>query len=193
MAGLAGSLIASLAPVLINKLFGGGKPGQIKAFPTMAPEQMSLLGQTSQNLGQPMQQGLGFLSNILGGDTSKFEAPLMRQFEEQTIPGLAEQFAGMGATNSSAFQQALGGAGAGLMENLGAMRGNLQMQALSPLMQLFQSTMGATPFSYQNIPGQEGAGTALARGMGPAMGKKLPGQISEGMSWLWDLIKGGKE
>ncbi len=83
-------------------------PGQggFNAFSTLNPQQSSILQQLLSSLsGQqgniqqnPLyQSGQAHIQNILGGDTSNFEAPLMRQFQEQIIPQLAERFSGAGA------------------------------------------------------------------------------------------------
>jgi hypothetical protein len=96
----------------------------------------SLGGQPTNIMESPLfQQGQGYLQNLLQGGpqaTSAFEAPYLREFQQRTIPALAERFAGLGsgALSSSAFQQALGSAGAGLQEQLAALRSGLQMQAL---------------------------------------------------------------
>ena len=171
------SAIAALLPIIMNKMFPG-KQGEYKALPTMSGEQSDLFKQLMSGLsggnagGGPMGSGKNFLQGILGGDTSKFEAPLMRQLNEQTIPGLAERFsgAGAGAQSSSAFGQQLGAAGAGLSENLGALRGGLQMQALGPLMQMLQMGMGTPTFQWQQMPGTQGAGGAMAPGIGKGIG-----------------------
>lgn len=100
-----------------------------------------LLGQNTNIQQSPLfQQGSSFLQNLLSGSpeaTAAFEAPYMRQFQEQIIPALSERFSGgfgipgaSSAKSSSAFQQALGAAGAGLSENLASLRSGLQMQAL---------------------------------------------------------------
>jgi hypothetical protein len=118
----------------------GKGPKGYSSFSTLNPQQSTLLqqllgsisGQSGNIQQNPLYQAGGnYLQKILGGDTSQFEGPLMRQFNEQIIPGLAERFSGAGAgsQSSSAFQQALGGAGADLTERLGALRGGLQMQA----------------------------------------------------------------
>ena len=94
-----------------------------------------LRGQQSNIQQSPLfQQGSNFLQSLLSGSpeaTAAFEAPAMRQFNEQIVPGLAERFSGLGAgaQSSSAFSQALGSAGAGLSENLAALRGQLGLQA----------------------------------------------------------------
>jgi hypothetical protein len=101
----------------------------------------SLQGQSSNIQQSPLfQQGSSFIQNLLSGSpeaTAAFEAPYMRQFNEQIVPGLAERFSGgfgvpgaASAQSSSAFSQALGSAGAGLSENLASLRGQLQMGAL---------------------------------------------------------------
>ncbi len=116
-------------------------PKGYNVLSTLSPQQQTLLNQIFSSLqgrsgsvaDQPtFKSGESYIQRLLGGDTEAFEAPLMRQFREQTIPGIAERFsaAGSGAQSSSAFQQALGAAGADLGERLGALRGGLQLQAL---------------------------------------------------------------
>ena len=193
---LIGSAIASLLPVIMNKMFPG-KQAEMKAMPTMSGEQNDLFKQMMSGLsggnagGGAMGSGMNFLQGILGGDTSKFEAPLMRQFNEQTIPGIAERFSGMGAgaQNSSAFGQQLGAAGAGLSENLGALRGGMQMQALGPLMQMLQMGMQTPTFQWQQMPGTPGAGGAMAPGIGKGIGTSLTnanyGDLWNQISSMW--------
>lgn len=149
-----------------------------------------LMGQSS-NIGQnPLfQQGSNFLQQLLSGSpesTQAFEAPAMRQFNEQIVPGLAERFSGLGAgaQSSSAFQQALGQAGAGLSENLQALRSGLQMSALpqalgyaqqpiNNLQGFGQLGLGSQSFGY--VPKQQGflkqLMTALAGGAGQGLGR----------------------
>lgn len=119
-------------------------PAGYKELSTMSKGQSGLLeqlisalrGQSSNIQDSPLyQSGSNYLQQLLSGSpeaTSQFEAPYMRQFNEQTIPALAERFSslGSGAQRSSAFQQALGQAGAGLSENLASLRGGMQMQGL---------------------------------------------------------------
>lgn len=121
------------------------------------------LGGQSSNIGQnPLfQQGSNYLQQLLSGSpesTAAFEAPAMRQFNEQIIPGLAERFSGLGAgaQSSSAFQQALGQAGAGLSENLQALRSGLQFGALPQALGYAQQ-----PVSNLQGFGQLGLGTNM--------------------------------
>jgi hypothetical protein len=161
---------------LMESLFG--KKESFDQLPTMDPQQTQLFQQLISGLsggnagGGAMGSGMNFLQGILGGDTSKFEAPLMRQFNEQTVPGIAERFSGMGAGSqgSGAFGQQLGAAGAGLSENLGALRGGLQMQALGPLMQMLQQAMGNRSFENIHRPSTPGFMGQMGQGMGQAAG-----------------------
>lgn len=104
-------------------------PSGYNVFSTLNPQQQGLFNQQSGGLGSLQPQIMQYLQQLLSGSpesTAAFEAPYMRQFNEQTVPALAERFAGLGATSSSGFQQALGQAGAGLSENLASLREGLR-------------------------------------------------------------------
>lgn len=173
---------------LFSSLFGGHKE-KTKQLPTMNPQQLQLLQQILGGLtgqgggGGPLGEGFDYLSQILSGDPEalkEFEAPYMRQFQEQTVPGLAERFSslGSGAQGSSAFGQALGSAGAGLSENLAAMRGGLKQNALSQLMNFSQMGMGAQPFAYQHTPARPGFFGSLMPGIGSGIGMGMGSGLS---------------
>lgn len=126
------------------------------------------LGGTPPNIQQSplFQSGSSYLSSLLSGNpeaTAAFEAPYLRQFNEQIVPGLAERFAGMGAgaQSSSAFNQALGAAGAGLQENLASLREGLRFQAVPQALGFAQQPVA----NYQGLAGL-GLGTQ-ARGYVP--------------------------
>lgn len=115
-------------------------PAGYKSISTLNKGQSQLLqqllsqlsGQSSNITENPLyQSGASYIQNLLSGSPeafSAFEAPYKRQFEEQIVPALAERFSGLGAgaQRSSAFQQALGQAGASLSENLASLRAGLQ-------------------------------------------------------------------
>ena len=112
----------------LSGLFGGGgkDKDRFDRESTLSPEQEKIF-----TLVQQLLQGQ------LGGEGQQaFEAPFLRQFQEQTIPGIAERFSGLGAQSSSAFQQSLGAAGAGLQENLAAMGATRQQNTITQLMQM---------------------------------------------------------
>jgi hypothetical protein len=150
-----------------------GTPSKMQAFPTLDPQQQQLMQQIYQGLQGSLGPGFENLQKILSGDTSAYEAPAMRQFEEEIIPGIAERFtgAGAGAQRSSAFTQGLGQAGAGLAENLAQQRAGLQSQALGQLGSFLGMGMQPT-FQYQQMPGTEGMMGPFLKGLG-SMGGQL--------------------
>jgi hypothetical protein len=125
-------------PGIWETLFGTGD--KFSKQGTLDPSQMQALQGILSQLGQMGGQGgaysgaQNYLSGILNnapGAFEQFEAPYRQQFEQQTIPGLAERFAGLGGgmgggLSSSGFGQAIGGAGAGLHAQLAGLRGQLQ-------------------------------------------------------------------
>lgn len=155
-----------------------GQEGKMEQLPTMTPQQQQLLSQLLGGISGPLGMGFERLSELLSGRPEAFEAfqaPAMRQFEEQIVPGIAERFTGMGggAQRSSAFQQALGQAGAGLSERLAAQRAGLQQGAMGQLSQLLGMGMGAKPFGYQYTPSTGGFLGGLAPGVGMGIGGGL--------------------
>lgn len=185
-------------------------PKGYDVFSTLNPQQSQLLqqllgsmsGQAGNIEQNPLyQSGQSYLQGILGGDTSKFEAPLMRQFQEEIIPGLAERFsgAGAGAQSSSAFQQALGREGAGLTERLGALRGGLQGQAAQQALGYAQQPvsniqnllgMQTQAFAPKQKPFWQEALTGLAGGAGQGIGMLGGAGAASGiMKWLPQILK----
>jgi hypothetical protein len=84
------------------------------------------------------------LMNPNGQNYQAMQAPEMRQFNEQIIPGLSEQFAGMGSggLSSSGFRNAGVSAGTDLSERLGAMRAQLRQQGAAGLANIGQQSLG---------------------------------------------------
>jgi hypothetical protein len=114
-------------------------------------------------------------------DFDAFAAPELRQFREQIIPELAEQFAGMGSggLSSSGFRNAAVNAGTDLSERLGALRAQLRQQGAQGLFNIGQSSLtphaqyqttqqGSEGFLSQALPAIGGA--ALTAVGGPALG-----------------------
>jgi hypothetical protein len=131
----------------------------------------------------------------LGGGTQSFE-PIAQQartqFQTQTIPGLAERFTslGSGAQRSSAFQGALGQAGAGLEQNLAALGSQygLQQRGLDQqLLSALLSTALAPESETLITPGQPGALQELV----PTLGRLLPLLLGGGLQSLLSFL-GGK-
>ena len=98
---------------------------------------------------------------------NQFAAPELRRFNEETVPGLAEQFAGMGAggLSSSGFRNAAVNAGTDLSERLGAMRAQLRENAASGLMNLSNQSLQDRKVIR---PAEQGFLQAAAPGIGKA-------------------------
>lgn len=152
-----------------------GQAGGQEKLGTQTPEQQQLLQQLIQGMSGAQGQGLDWIKQILGGDTSAFEAPLLRQYNEETVPGIANQFAGMGSHGSfggSGFQQALGSAGGQLTENLAAMRAGLKNQAIGQL-QNFASQAYQPTFQNAYRPPTGGVLGGLAGGLAGGLGSLI--------------------
>lgn len=182
-----------------SSTWSGTKPS-LKKFETLTHGQKNLLNDILKhpnlhfpdiNKNQTYQAGNTYLQNILSQNPEmmkQFEAPYMRQFSEEIMPNIAEQFAGAGAMSGSGFQNAAASAGSSLMERLAALRGNLGMQAANqalgysqlPFQQALQGNalnlqrmqlgLGTPAFGYQEIPGQPGLKQGFQGAMGEASG-----------------------
>ncbi len=156
--------------------------------------QQSLLGpEQQQNYQQLLSAGRGpgaggafgdvsdYYRNNLSNNSADFDAfaaPEMRRFREQTVPDLAEQFAGMGSggLSSSGFRNAAVNAGSDLSERLGAIRAQIRQQSAQGLQGIGQLGLG----NYnENIHRPETFGLLgnVAEGVGKAGGSYLTGKI----------------
>lgn len=123
-----------------------------------------------QALARALQQALG------GLQANKFDfGPIEQQartsFQQRTIPTLAERFTAMGGQQSSAFNNALGQAGAGLEESLAALRSQYGLKQQALLQNLLG--MGLAPqFENMYSPATSGflGGIAPAVGQGTGLG-----------------------
>ncbi len=186
----------------LSNIFGGGD--RMKKVPTMTKEQQGLLNQMMQLLGNQGQLGQGF-GNALdlqqqymdpsSQAVEQFSKPYMDQFNQQTIPGLAERFAGMGAMggglSSSGFGQSLGAAGGNLQNQLAQLKAGLGQQAAQSLMgqygNMSQQALGAQPFGYQQ------QGPSLLGGFMQGYGQSgMPG-AGQGFQSLMNLFGGNKQ
>lgn len=163
-------------PGRVNK--GGGGSG-VQQFQNYTPDQtklMNLLG----GLGQKGVEGL------IGQQQNSFD-PIAKQareqFNQQTVPGIAERFTQMGGgQRSSAFGQQLGSAGANLDTNLAALRSQhgfqqqrLQQDLYNNLLQLGLKPQFENAF-LGNGGGGGGIGDALS-GMIPKAGELVQGLV----------------
>lgn len=145
-------------------------PATGQQIPTLTPQQLGVKGQAS-NQALQMLQGLG-------GGNFNFE-PIAQQartqFQTQTLPGLAERFTslGSGAQRSSAFQGALGQAGAGLEEGLAGLKSQYGLQQQGLNQNLLQLLLGHSLSPEADTLINEGEPGALSQ-LGPILGQLLP-------------------
>lgn len=138
--------------------FLGGDPGGFSQHSTMTPEQMQQINQLLGGLQGPTGAGLDYIQGILSDDPgafADFEAPFKQQFEQETVPMIAERFAGLNAGSSSAMNQTLGQAGSDLSTQLAGLRANLKQGALSQLQGLMGQGLQPT-FQTAYQPGTPG-------------------------------------
>ncbi len=129
-----GQTLAGLAPIAGAGIgtFAGGPVGALIG---------QGIGQVGGNLLQdyfkqnsPAEQARSQLMQQLQGqapyqrtDFNPIAQEEMRRFNRETVPGISNQFAGLGGLNSSGFRQSLSGAGQDLQTRLAALRANHEM------------------------------------------------------------------
>jgi len=96
-------------------------------------------GQQDITQNENFQTGENWLQSMFNDPKffEQFEAPIQRDFQEKTIPDLANRFSGMGSggsLGSTAFRNQLAREGSNLHTNIAALRGNMQQQAIPQLM-----------------------------------------------------------
>lgn len=139
-----------------------GSSGGMEQYSTMTPQQQAMQNQLISGIGGAQGQGLQYLFQLLSNDPqamAAFEAPYKRQFQQETIPGLAERFQGMGSFGGDSSAQGLAYAQAGreLSENLAALRGNLKNNALQQLQGFMQQAYAP---QFENVYEQPTMGLA---------------------------------
>ena len=160
-------LLASLVSGGIGALTG--KPGEQKSsFDSGQKEGLQgildsikgMKGGAQDITQQPQyQQGQDWLSSLFNDEDffNKFEAPMQRQFQEQTVPDLANRFASMGsggALGSTGFRNQLAREGSNLQTNIAAMRGGMQQQGVNQALQYAQQPFSNLMNMYQQALGQ---------------------------------------
>lgn len=157
--------------------FFTGTPGKMSQQSTLLPNQRPIQKQQAQaamgpGAGGAFGQSADYYRNLLGNDSQDlqaFQQPEMRRFNEQTIPDIAEQFAGMGSggLSSSGFQNSAVSAGADLGERLASMRAGLRQNAADRLSSFGQQALN--PYA-ENVyrPRTPGLLESLAPAVGSA-------------------------
>jgi len=161
--------------------FFKSRPENVQKISPLRREQEGLFSQYQQALqgsgaGGAFGDAADYYRSLLGGGQDEgFERPLMRQFQEDIMPGIAEQFAGIGSggLSSSGFMQEAGRASTDLAERLGQIRASLRQQGAQGLAGLAQG--GLQPidellFRPREASGAEKLLTELAGGVGSPLG-----------------------
>lgn len=170
--------------------FWTGTPAKRENVSNLRPEQEGLY-QQAVNAGKGPGAGGAFgtaadyYRNLMSenpADYNAFAAPALRQYSQDIVPGISEQFAGMGAGGSglsgSGFQNAQIQGATDLSERLGALRANLRQQGAQGLQNIGQTGLQSYSQNMETDPGTEGflsqaaplVGGALSAVGGPALG-----------------------
>lgn len=159
--------------------FFTGTPEKRENVSTLLPEQEELL---QQGLNAAKGPGAGgafgdvadYYRNNLSdnpADFNAFAAPAMRQYNQDIIPGISEQFAGMGSggLSSSGFRNAQVQGATDLSERLGALRAQLRQNSAQGLQNIGQ--LGLQNYSQNMVtqPGTEGFLPSLSNSLGSAV------------------------
>jgi hypothetical protein len=177
--------------------FFTGSPAEYEQVSNLTPSQLKLQKERERASRGAFNQARNYYSGLLSdnsADMQAFAAPELRRFNEQTVPGLAEQFAGMGAggLSSSGFRNAAVGAGTDLSERLASMRANLRQNAAAGLQGLAGGAL--TPHSQYQMtnPGSEGFLSNVASGIGGAIpGFLMGGPAGAAAGFAGGLFGGG--
>lgn len=182
----------------VGKFFTG-TPEKRENVSLLRPEQEGLYKQLLNTAkGRPSSGAFGeagdYYRNLLSDeneDLEAFSSPAMRQYYQDIVPNISEQFAGMGSggLSSSGFRNAQTQGGVDLAERLGALRANLRQSGAQGLANIGQ--LGLNPYS-QNMVTQAGTpgflssiSPAIGSGIGSAIGAPIGSSIGSGMgNWI---------
>lgn len=140
------------------------------------------------------------LYDFAKGDPSvieqQLERPVLRQFEEQSLPRLSQQYTGAGLLGSSAYANAVASAQGRLQENLVANRENVRGRAFNQLLQADQLLFQNPDFTYRHVVKKKrsffqrllGIGSSIALG---AIGGGIAGALTGGISGIGGGIRAG--
>jgi|SRR6185312_3175699 len=197
-----------LAPKSWNKSasnFFTGTPEKRENVSTLRPEQEPLYQQAvNAGLGKGAGGAFGdsadYYRNLLSDDSADynaFAAPALRQYNQDIVPGISEQFAGMGAggLSSSGFRNAQNQGAVDLAERLGSIRANLRQSGAQGLQNIGQ--VGLQNYSQNMVtqPGSEGFLSSVAPAIGGAIGTAVGGPLGGaigGMAGNWFGGRGNK-
>jgi len=185
--------------------FFKGSPEKRENVSLLRPEQEGLYNQLvsagqGRGAGGAFGQSADYYRNLLGDnseDYNAFAAPALRQYNQDIMPGISEQFAGMGAggLSSSGFMNAQTQGATDLAERLGAIRANLRQQGAQGLQNLGQQGLQSYSQNMVTQPGSEGLlgsiAPALGGTLGTAIGGPIGGMIGSGLGSIGSKAFGG--
>ncbi len=189
-------MLASIASAGAGALTG--EKGQHGS--TFGKNQLSMIDQILQSIkggvggsqqditqSQPYQQGNDFFNSLFNDQDffNSFEAPAMRQFNEEIAPGLANRYASMGSggsTGSTGFRNQLAREGQNLSTNLAAQRGQMQQNAVPQMLGYAQQ-----PVSNWMTQMQQALQPTQNTYQGPSMGAfgGLAAPFAQGAASIW--------
>lgn len=160
--------------------FWTGTPATRENVSTLRPEQEGLYNQAvnagkGRGAGGAFGESADYYRNLLSdnsADYNAFAAPALRQYNQDIVPGISEQFAGMGAggLSSSGFRNAQVQGATDLSERLGALRANLRQQGAQGLQNIGQQGLQSYSQNMETQPGSPGFLANLAPAVGGAIG-----------------------
>lgn len=126
----------------LTNILGGelGQPGENVPGASQLQQQLfsGLSGGETEGAGSTIQAGSDYLDRLLSMDydpsagqeywEESFKKPMMQQWEQEIMPGIAEKYAGSGAISSSGFNRAMGQAGTNMQTQLGAQLSDILYQ-----------------------------------------------------------------
>lgn len=199
-------MLMMMLPTIMSMINQGGSNGEMKSTYNKGQQGgindiMSMVkgmqGNADITQNPQYQQGNEWMMSMFNDPDffKNVEAPAMRQFNEETIPGLANRFASMGSggsTGSTAFRNQLGREGSNLQTNLAAMRTGMQQNAIpqmmqsanmpfNNMMQLYQTGLGHPTENVYQPPSNPWAPIAGAgwQGMMQGMGMNNNNQMNQ--------------
>lgn len=176
--------------------FLGGTPSKRENVSTLRPEQEQLY---QQLINSGMKPGAGgafggsadYYRNLLSdnsADYNAFAAPALRQYNEDIVPGISEQFAGggggQGSFSSSGFRNAQLQGATDLAERLGSIRAQLRQQGAQGLQSIGQQGLQNYSQNMETQAGSPGLLGNISQGIGNAIG-------SFGGDWLKNSLGSG--
>jgi hypothetical protein len=171
-------------------------------------DRVTSYGQNGISNNSNYQSGQNYINQLLSGDPAAsraFEDPYRQEFEGQVIPGIANRFAGQGSGNqsSSAFRNALAGAGSNYVTGLAAIREGLKMQALPQALSYAQapgeelarlSQIGLSQSPYQHRQGSTGFLSPILGAVAGGVSGPIGASIGNGLGGIVsDWFKGGNQ